>query len=193
MITYNKKRKTYNLQKDVINLIIEKACPTLWMYFIKDDTLPNDVFNYAKIIQADSLEEAKKKIFFSNLSYLFKIRLIHMSSSFANAIISEYNIIDNDCPNCQHFLNRLHKKNTELSKFSKTVIDSNINDFNLYYKPHLNFHISWICTKHIPSKEQLLYIIEKHNVKLCIDELFVMVNYFDYREKRIALRKIEYC
>jgi len=189
MIPYNHKNNTYSLQKDVVNLIIEKTSPTLWMYFIKDDTLPNSTFHYSKFIQADSLEEAKKKIFFSNISYLFKVRLLHMSIPFANEIINEYNnIIHNDCSACQRFLNILHEKNIKLNK------DAIFKDVNLYfcYKSHLYSHISWICSNHIPTKEHFLYILEKHKVNFCIDELFIMVDYFSYNEKRIALKKIKY-
>ena len=116
MIPYNHENHIYSLQKDVLNLIIDKYSPTLWMYFIKDDRLPNDVFNYSKIIQANSLEEAKRKIIFSNMVYLFKLGLLKMTLSFADKIINTFNIISNDCINCQRFLSRVHFKKEHLKQ-----------------------------------------------------------------------------
>jgi hypothetical protein len=199
MIPYNHKKRTYSLQKDVINLIIKAASPTLWMYFIQDDSVPNNTFHYSKIIQADSLEEAKKKILYSNISYLLKIKKFKMTISFANEIVD---FTCNDCRDCINFLNILNilqLKTIHLND-EKTIFHKNelLKNTNLYFEPFYDINypcrymIPCICSKHFPTNEQLLYILEKCGSNLRIDDCFIMVDYFSYGESKIALRKIEY-
>ena len=186
MIPYNHKKRTYSLQKDVVNLIVKAASPTLWMYFIQDDSVPNNTFHYSKFIQADSLGEAKKKILYSNMTYLFKIGKLWMTASFANEIVKEYNFRCKECLDCHKFINSV-----------EYGLKNNNGDvkMNLYFVPINGYTLSLVgrfCLKHGPTNQQLLHTLEKYKVNFCIDDAFKMVNYFSYQEKKIALRKIDY-